>query len=140
MPVSLEQLEEELLRKQSEVSELEIAVRVLRRMESAGNSKRVAVPQPEAGQSQPKNSPQSGEQTLAGKTMSQCAVAIIKERGPSHYKRIAEMAMHRGYKTPRGATDPETIIQSFWATLNRDKKTFASQDGVYRLRDESTPS
>jgi hypothetical protein len=75
----------------------------------------------------PDNEDQANSETpkfdLARKTALDCALVILKERMPGsvHFRQLAAEAVGRGYRSPKGNTDLDTIERTFWDTLRRVK-------------------
>jgi hypothetical protein len=128
MAITLKQLEAELDRKRAELAELEIAIRVHRRIESETRNGEDVSEKTRASKSHTATT-----EDLSGKTMRECAEIILAEKAPLGYREVAAEAMRRGYRSPKGG-DENSVTQSFWATMNRAKERFRSEgDGKYSL-------
>jgi hypothetical protein len=128
----------ELARLQGELSELETAARVLHTFE-ADDARPAAEARTTPIIPVPANTTNGVADTApnadaAGKTIKDWAFDILVDRGPLHYREIAEEAVRRGYRSARDSGEA-TIVRSFWAILNRNTATFElAGRGVYRLK------
>jgi hypothetical protein len=61
---------------------------------------------------------------LKGQTILDCALTLLQEAAPDpvHYATLAQQAFNRGYRSPRGFSDPETLARNFWDALRRIKE------------------
>ncbi len=137
----VQKLEQEIAEKQAalaemqaSIGELETALRVLKRLRgqtvaALGNG----IPR-KNDVSVAESEPQRATQTNERKTAGQLAEEILFERGPMHYKEIAEEAMRRGFRS-RQSPDPEAPIRTIMVFLYRHPDTFESLGkGRFRLK------
>ena len=95
----------------AEIQELENAAAIIRRVEGA-----------------------SSEQPFAGKKIRECALILLKEKSPQHFKNLAKEAVARGYRSQKGG-DLEIVARSFWSLLNSMGSDFEKVGpGEFRLR------
>ena len=71
---------------------------------------------------------------MAGKTIVEAAQVILSDGRELYYAKIADEAQARGYEG-RKSSSQDSIRQSFFATMNRNKDVFqGTGDGKYKLR------
>jgi hypothetical protein len=72
---------------------------------------------------EPSSAGEKSKSDLAGKTVLDSAITILKEHAPDavHYRELASQAFARGYRSPKKGEDMEVIEKSFWDTLRRAK-------------------
>ena len=113
-----------------EISELEIAARVLRGLRSGGSNgvSRAARVRRSVRRPQPSS---TGKPTIAD-----FARDVLKSGGNEgmHFRQVADQAVKLGFRGRRGS-QPKTIQQSFWATMKRSPDIFeALGGGKFKLK------
>jgi hypothetical protein len=128
----IRQLEEQLATLRSEVGELEIAAKVIRRKQGPTQ----ALTPSQNGTAEPALFPKGEHQELEGKTIEESAVIILTERGnqPTHFTALAEEAHRRGYR----GRSPNLSPDSFQTMMDRKSEVFERVGGgKYRLREDA---
>jgi hypothetical protein len=157
MPDLIRRLEAEIAetkarmaRLQTELAELETAARVIRRYqptEEAGQEVGVGgdlfSPPPTGGgqgNGLPAPSPAGSGPVGTRMTVRQYAIAILGERGPMHFKELAEEAVRRGFHSVQ-SNAPGAEERTFTSLLYRDEETFEQKGrGVFALRNKEETS
>lgn len=123
MNLTEKQIVEELQRKREQIAELETALRVVRRLLGGTATDETASTGTEAVQ-----------QDLVGRTIEECCVQILSERGEAHYTLLTDEATERGFRG-RGKCAYEGVQRSFWDTLRRKTDVFERvAKGTFRLK------
>jgi HB1, ASXL, restriction endonuclease HTH domain len=149
----LDRIEIEISKLKRQLCDLETAARVLRSFQPESHNPVEKVPE-QSTPSPPLLSPKQTnghsplpsdsqaiteitikDNSFSGKTMAECAERLLRERGPMHYREVAEEAIRRGYRSTKGGS-PDTLASSFWATLSRKPELFEPAGrGIYKLKE-----
>ena len=130
---------------QEEVSELEVAHRVLRRY--FGNDSLSIIPRlpPYGSETDVRDEtivtnhhasaepaePAPGD--LFGKSIREAARIVLGEIDSAEYGEIARLALARGYRSHKSGDDGEKITRSFYETMRRNPSDFVQSGAVFRL-------
>ena len=122
MATTLEDIERRVRLLRKEIEELEIAAKVLRRLDGM-------------------EQPNEATRDFADLTMPEAAKQILLEIAPRtmHYKEITRLAIERGFRGKR--TDPdsplETTASSFRRMMGQDREVFqGTGEGQYKITEE----
>lgn len=119
-----ERIERRIAELKSELKELEIAVKVLRRLRPTPTKQGKVV------SVSPRRKKPKGRLKIAD-----TAEKILTEKNgePAHYREVAAKAVEMGYRGRKGSTQ-DKVAKAFWATMKRQPDKFEPQgDGRFTL-------